>query len=106
MRIISRIWLSIDSSGARKPLKFNEMESKKCLIVWGNCQVGFDGATAFIPVRYYIVGELGLKELYRQALKEMEEQPVYEGNSYTWNVGQVQYLKSQTLLLTEGFINR
>jgi hypothetical protein len=82
------------------------MEPKKCLIVWGNCQVGFDGATAFIPVKYYIVGDLGLKELYHQAWKEMEEQPVFEGNSYTWVAGQVQYLKSQTLLLTEGFINK
>lgn len=82
------------------------MENKKCLIIWGNCQVSFDGATAFVPVKYCIVGELGLEDLYRQAWKEMEEQPVWEGNSYTWMAGQVRYLESQTLSLTEGFINK
>ena len=29
---------------------------KKCIIVWGEIQVGFDGARAFVPIQEYPLG--------------------------------------------------
>lgn len=83
-----------------------ECNVKKCLIVWGMRAIGFDASEAYLPVKYYVVGDKSLAELYEQATKEMEDIPIQDGIGYTWMAGQVQSLTSKTLLLTEGFINK
>lgn len=46
---------------------FKKSKMKKCLVVWGQIQVSYDGAQAFMPVQYYVEGEMTISELKTKA---------------------------------------
>lgn len=85
---------------------------RKCIIVWGETQVGFDGARAFVPIQEYPLGlgDAADKAQWEKAKSECDQKPVpYKSPGgfvgFTWEAGQVGFLTSPCLKITEGYTN-
>jgi hypothetical protein len=82
---------------------------RKCIIVWGETQVGFDGARAFVPIQEYPLGlgDAADKAQLEKAKAECNQKPEPKPKShfYFWEAGQVDHLTSPILKITEGYTN-